>query len=65
MNYEVKTEAEGIWFAVQLAAATATGWALLAWTGMDAMTVMPIAGAVGSIARPVLGYLVSWLPKRA
>lgn len=64
-NYDIKSGAESIWFSVQLAAAAVTGWCLLAYTDMDALAVMPIASAVGSAARPVLGYLIRFLPKPA
>lgn len=64
MNYEVKKDAESIWFSIQTAIASATGWLLLGYTDMDAAAVLPIAVAIGSASRPVLGYLLSLLPKR-
>lgn len=62
-QYDIKTGPEGVWFAVQTAIAAVSGWALLAYTGMDATAVVIVAGAAGSVARPVLGYLVRFLPK--
>lgn len=63
MNYEVKTGAESIWLAVQTAIAGLVGWGLTQ-TSMDTVTIVLVAGAVGSVSRPVLGYALSWLPKR-
>jgi hypothetical protein len=64
MNYNIEKGPEGVWGVLGLAAATLTGWALLGWTDMDAMTVIPLAGAAGSVVRPVLAYVIGWLPKR-
>lgn len=64
MNYDIKTGPEGIWLAVQTAAAGLTGWALDGNTDMDTVLIVIVAGAVGSVARPVLGYLIGFLPKR-
>jgi hypothetical protein len=64
MNYDIRTGPEGVWGVLGLAAATLTGWALLGWTDMDAVTVIPLAGAAGSVVRPVLAYVISFLPQR-
>jgi hypothetical protein len=63
MNYEVKTGAEGVWISVQTATAALVAWGL-SQTGMDIVAVGTLAGAAGSIVRPVLGYALSFLPKR-
>lgn len=62
MNYEVKTGAEAIWLSVQTAIAALVGWGLT-FGGMDTVAIVLVASAVGSVARPVLGYLMRFLPK--
>ena len=63
MNYEIKTGPEGIWLSIQTAVAAVVGWALSAQADMETVGIVIIAGAVGSTARPVLGYLIRFLPK--
>ena len=62
MTYEIKRDAESIWFALQTAVAALSGWGPLA-LGVDAAVVVIVAGAIGSITRPILGYLIRFLPK--
>jgi len=64
MNYEVKTGAESVWLSVQTAIAAVIGWQLSAQTDMDTTAIVIVASAIGSAARPVLGYLIAWLPRR-
>ena len=61
-TYDIKKESEGVWFTIQTATVAVVGWALLAYTSMDAVVVVPVAAACGTLTRPVLGYITRFLP---
>ena len=65
MNYEVKTGAESVWLSIQTAIAALVGWGMASQTDMDTVGIVLVASAIGSAARPVLGYLIGFLPKRS
>ena len=62
-TYDVKTGAEAVWVTVQTAIGTLTIWGL-SYTDMDIVGIGVLATAAASVARPVLGYLLSFLPER-
>lgn len=65
MTYDVKTGAESVWLSLQTAIAAVIGWQLSVRTDMDTTAIVIVASAIASAARPVLGYLIGWLPRRS
>lgn len=62
--YEVKTSDEIQWGTIQVGIVTVIGWALVTYVAMPDATAIAAAGVVSAVARPVLGYLLSWLPQK-
>ncbi len=60
--YVIKGKEESVWVPVQTAIVAVVTTALIN-SGVDTTLAGVIGGFFGSISRPVLGYLIGWLPR--
>ena len=64
MNYEVNKKAESGWVGWQTMFGTVVGGLVGYYTGLPETLTIAIGTFAGATARPVVGYAISWLPKR-